>query len=301
MNQNLGALRIKTEQESKKTKNYKLGKKKAISPQKKFLFSKSNSEISVFNNVPTDNKGKNITKDNDFRVSHFSIKNRSLQKKRSKNLSISNVPKKEKRRSENISKYRKTSILKKMKANGFSEKFGSIYNNDPVLTLEDKRDSQLMRMNCITEVKPKKRDLFSPLKLLKEKNSFGNSTFCERVNTFDNNNLNKSRKSTFKKIYKENYLYEKEDHLKKPNKAKQDQMKMKNYCRYVFREAFNEINSIFTLFKDLYEIGSGSYAIAYSCKEKSTGLNLVLKTFKLESFTKKSYVDRFMVIHLFFL
>ena len=67
------------------------------------------------------------------------------------------------------------------------------------------------------------------------------------------------------------------------------------YCKEVFRNAFREIDSIFYLFANLHEIGSGSYAVAYSAIEKKTGKKYVLKTFKLKDFVKKSYVHRFMV------
>jgi hypothetical protein len=67
------------------------------------------------------------------------------------------------------------------------------------------------------------------------------------------------------------------------------------YCKEVFRHAFREIDSIFYLFANLHEIGSGSYAVAYSAIEKKTGKKYVLKTFKLKDFVKKSYVNRFMV------
>lgn len=63
----------------------------------------------------------------------------------------------------------------------------------------------------------------------------------------------------------------------------------------IFRQKFEELHSIRDRFSELREIGRGSYAVAFSAVETSTGREFVLKSFALDSFSKKSYLGRFLV------
>lgn len=66
-------------------------------------------------------------------------------------------------------------------------------------------------------------------------------------------------------------------------------------CRAVFSHAFRQVDSIYSVFRNLQEVGSGSYAVAYLAEKKKTREKFVLKTFELRKFTKKSHLNRFMV------
>ena len=66
-------------------------------------------------------------------------------------------------------------------------------------------------------------------------------------------------------------------------------------CRAVFSHAFRQVDSIYTVFRNLQEVGSGSYAVAYLAEKKKTREKFVLKTFELRKFSKKSHLNRFMV------
>ena len=55
------------------------------------------------------------------------------------------------------------------------------------------------------------------------------------------------------------------------------------------------------MFRNLQEVGSGSYAVAYLAEKKKTREKFVLKTFELRKFTKKSHLNRFMVCIIRFL
>ena len=64
----------------------------------------------------------------------------------------------------------------------------------------------------------------------------------------------------------------------------------------IFKSSFKEIDSIYNLFMNIKEIGSGSYAIAYLAQSKKSNFQYVLKSFKLKNFIKNNHVNRFMVI-----
>lgn len=82
---------------------------------------------------------------------------------------------------------------------------------------------------------------------------------------------------------------------RKSPRAKERSQSAESYSRELFRQAFREVDSIFSSFASLYEVGSGSYAVAYSAVEKQSGRKVVLKTFRFRDFVKKSYASRFMV------
>lgn len=214
--------------------------------------------------------------------SHFSIRKSSLKRDQTKDLSASNLQPRQARKSENISKYRKSSMLKNMRVNGFSEKFelNSNFENELLPRRENPRIKEVDYYNVLTEqslnTRPSKPRHSGQLDL-------GLSLKAPRPSK-------KREKKNFQK--KPVYL--------KTEKTKMDKVSMKEYCRSIFKHAFSEIDSIFYLFRNLHEVGSGSYAVAYSAVEKKSGKKFVLKTFRLKNFTKKSYVSRFMVKTLFF-
>lgn len=65
--------------------------------------------------------------------------------------------------------------------------------------------------------------------------------------------------------------------------------------REFLKSQFSEIISIFSKFKNLKEVGRGSYAIAYQAICQQTHQSLILKTFKIKSFIKKTHLNRLMV------
>lgn len=65
--------------------------------------------------------------------------------------------------------------------------------------------------------------------------------------------------------------------------------------RQFLKNQFTEIISIHYKFKNLKEIGKGSYATAYKATCKLSNQDFVLKTFEISNFTKKSHLNRLMV------
>ena len=118
-----------------------------------------------------------------------------------------------------------------------------------------------------------------------------NSTYEKK---FDKNNKRSSSNAKIKKIETSN----KKPLLKnlvKEFESAENTLSFKYECKQFLRKNFQEINSIYTKYKNLKEIGRGSYAIAYKVICKATNSKLVLKTFLLDSFTKKTHLNRLMV------
>lgn len=197
--------------------------------------------------------------DSIVKESRFSIRNNSLVPK-------DPAPAQSNRRSENISKCRKRAMLQFMRKNGFSEKFGKVAFREPS---REKRRSNLR---------------YEP--------SHAPRPFGEKPP-----NLRKAAEASPKRNPRwSRRAQQKENQKNKRRVGSRDKtVSVEAYSREVFRQAFREIDSIFYLFANLYEIGSGSYAVAYSAIEKKSGKKFVLKTFKFRDFVKKSYVSRFMV------
>lgn len=221
--------------------------------------------LSLVHNSILEKQGSKFRKnDSLLKESRFSIRDNSFSKKdAAPNRSKVN------RKSENISKSRKRTMLQFMRKNGFSEKFGKVSFKEP------------LRKSPLPKVRLEQANQFRPFR-------------DHLQNVRRPNNASPAKDPRWKKRnqQKEN---RKQKGKRDAGKLKEVAMSVEAYSREVFRQAFREIDSIFYLFANLYEVGSGSYAVAYSAVEKKTGKKFVLKTFKFKDFVKKSYVSRFMV------